>query len=220
MFVNHPFHHSQPALVYGPDLERKFGLRTPIFTQVKLVKPGAKLLEPFERVRARHPGSLEVRHLRHFRILAPMRVRSRLVVSALRVVSRSSPSPEFAGPSECRVVIQATEFRIRRMRLLESFRPSSDCRVSRGDLGQAAPAQRAPVRTPGSDLEALPVLPVYHLELADPTGGLWQEPWAAAVASKGATVFPVRSSLSIVPMSRLRRRAEGQGPEPVALVVP
>jgi hypothetical protein len=56
MFVNHPFHHSQPALVYGPDLERKFGLRTPIFTQVKLVKPGAKFLEPFVRVGARNPG--------------------------------------------------------------------------------------------------------------------------------------------------------------------
>jgi len=41
--------------VYGPHLERKFGLRTPILTQVKLVKPGAKLLEPLERVRARSP---------------------------------------------------------------------------------------------------------------------------------------------------------------------
>src|SRR6516162_11275945 len=98
MFVNHPFHHSQPALVYGPDLERKFGLRTPIFTQVKLVKPGAKLLESFERVRARHPGSLEVRHLRHSRILAPIRVRSRLVVSALRVVSNASPLARVRGP--------------------------------------------------------------------------------------------------------------------------
>src|SRR6516225_1490032 len=79
MFVNHTFDHSQPALVHGPHLERKFELPTPRFTQVKFVKPGAKLLEPFERVRARHPGgSLEVRHLRHSRILAPMRVRSRL----------------------------------------------------------------------------------------------------------------------------------------------
>ena len=55
IFVNHTFHHGQPALVYGPDLEIKFGLRRPIFTQVKLVKPGAKLLELLERVRARSP---------------------------------------------------------------------------------------------------------------------------------------------------------------------
>ena len=56
IFVNHTFHHGQPALVYGPDLESKFGLRRPIFTQVKLVKPGAKFLEPFVRVGARNPG--------------------------------------------------------------------------------------------------------------------------------------------------------------------
>jgi hypothetical protein len=55
MFVNHTFHHGQPALVYGSHLEGKFGLRTPIFTQVKFVKPGANLVEPFARVRARSP---------------------------------------------------------------------------------------------------------------------------------------------------------------------
>jgi hypothetical protein len=55
MFVNHTCHHGQPALVYESHLERKFGLRTPIFTQVKFVKPGAKLPQPLERVRARSP---------------------------------------------------------------------------------------------------------------------------------------------------------------------
>ena len=56
MLVNHTFHRSQKALVYGSHLEGKFGLRTPIFTQVKFVEPGAKFLGPLARVRTRNPG--------------------------------------------------------------------------------------------------------------------------------------------------------------------